>query len=287
MSYSLPGPQVWLGDLQLNAVDDDGTAWTLTDETGWPGSPASTAVITPRQSAHGGWAGHGYLGAKTLTPAVNLTAQSYALREAAIDALLAAADLGPTTWRVIAGGIDRQVGVQRQGEALVTRYGLSADVSLSLSAPDPRKRSTTAYTGSCGLPSATGGLVVPIVVPIVFSGTVSSGAITVGNSGNIGSPPLLRILGPATQPLVTLQLPDGTIQQLIYQGALAATDYLDLDCDARTCVINSTASRRGLLTVPTAWPEIPPGSSGLQLSFNASGGTTSTALQATWNDAWQ
>jgi hypothetical protein len=288
VSTQLPGPQVWLGALALNVIDGAGTAWTVTDETGWPGSPASTVTVTPREADHGGWAGTGYLASKTLAPVVTLTAPTITARDAAIDTLIAAASLGPTTWRVASGGLDRWVGVLRQGEPLVTRYGTSADVSLSLVAPDPRKYSTAAYTGSCSLPSSSGGLTFPITFPITFGATVSSsGAITLGNAGNIGSRPLLRILGPATQPLITLQLPDGSVQQLIYQGTLGALDYLDLDCDAHRCTLNSTANRRGLLTVQTTWPEIPAASSGLQMNFNASAGGSATALQATWYDAWQ
>lgn len=290
MSTALPDADpTWLGSLALNVKDDDGVEWVVTDTGGWSSGSATTQQVTQRQSDHGGYASGAWLVPKPLTPAVTITAPSKALRDIAVETLKAAASLTATTMRVQEAGYDRTRTVQRQGEPLVAKYGYSADVSLSLVAPDPRLYGTSGYTGSCNLPSTSGGLTFAFTFPFTFNATVSSGQIPVGNAGSIGSRPMLRITGPCVTPQVVLQNPDGSIQQLIYNGTLQTLDYLDLDCDRHTAILNGTASRRGLLTVTGGWPEISPGASAdtAALYFNASSTTGVPSLTASWFDAWE
>lgn len=286
MPTPLSGDPTWLGDLALNVIDDDGVEWTVTDNPGWPGSPATTLTVTQRQSDHGGYPSGSWLTPRNLTLAVTIHAPSQAQREQAVEALKAAASLSATSLRVLDAAYDRTATVRRQGETLVTRLGNDAEASMLLIASDPRLYSSTGYTGTCNLPSLSGGLVLPVTPPFTISAVVASGAITVANAGSIGARPLLRITGPATTPVVTLQLPDGSIQQLTFNAALGALDYLDLDCDQHTATLNGTAGRRGLLTVTGGWPEIPPTSS-CQLYFNASTYSSAATLSAAWSDAWE
>ncbi|MBS2962594.1 hypothetical protein KGA66_06015 [Actinocrinis puniceicyclus] len=289
MPTALDGDPTWLGDLPLNVIDDNGVAWIVTSTGGWSGGAATTQQVVQRQSDHGGYASGSWLTPKPLTPAVTIQAPTAALRDTAVEALKAAASLTATTMRVQEAGYDRTRTVQRQGEPLVTKYGTSAEVSLSLVAADPRLYSATGYTGSCGLPSVIGGLTFPAAFPLVFDATVSSGQIPVANIGTVGSRPMLRITGPCVTPVVTLQDPDGSVQQLIYNGTLQALDYLDLDCDRHTAIINGTASRRGLLTVAGGWPQIPPRAdvTTAALYFNANSTTGAPILTASWYDAWE
>lgn len=290
MPTALAGDPTWLGALPLNVTDDQDVEWIVTGIDFFFGAPATTQQLVQRQADHGGWPGTSYFTPKGGPVTVTINAPSAALRDQAVSALKAAATLSATTLRVQDAFYDRTLWVMRQGETLVNRYGNAADISLSLIAPDPRLYSTAGHSGSCGLPSVTGGLVFPITFPIVFAGSVSAGAIPVGNQGNIDSPPLLRITGPVTTPVVTLQRSDGAVQQLAYQGSLGALDYLDLDCGPRrTAILNASASRRGLLTVTGGWPQIPPDADGVRstLFFNAASTTGAPTLAATWNDAWE
>lgn len=283
------GDPTWLGALALNATDDDGTDWVVTSNDGWAGSPGTTQQLVQRQADHGGWPAASYLTPRALPLAVTINARSPVLRDKAIAAIKAAATRTATTLRV-KDGYDRSASVLRQGETLVARYGNVAEVSLALVAPDPRLYSTDTHTGSCELPSVTGGLVFPVTWPITFTGSVSSGAIPAGNSGNIDAPPLLRITGPVVDPVVTVQRSDGLLQQLLYNGALGALDYLDLDCGPlHTALLNGDASRRGLLTVTGGWPQIPPDMDGVSTTFffNAASSTGTPALSVSWNDAWE
>jgi len=285
----LAGDPTWLGDLALNVIDDQGVEWVVTANDGWAGSPDSTQQVTQRQADHGGYPSASYLAPRQLPLAVTIHAPSKTLREQAVETLKAAATLAATTLRVQQDSYDRTATVYRQAATLATAYGNTADVSVSLIAPDPRLYATAGYSASCQLPSITGGLTFPVTFPAVFSATVSSGSIPVGNLGNIGSRPLLRITGPCVTPLVTLQRPDGSVQQLTYNGTLGALDFLDLDCDRHTAILDGTASRRGLLTVTGGWPEIPPGATpdACALDFNAASTTGAPTLTASWTDAWE
>lgn len=289
MPTDLTGDRTWLGSLPLNVTDDQGIDWIVTANEGWRGEPATTQQLQQRQADHGGWPGASFLTPRNLPIAVTIRAPSEQLLEQAIVALKAAATLTATTLRVKDAAYDRTAGVRRQAETLTTKYGNAAELSLSLIADDPRLYSSTEYTGTCKLPSVSGGLIFPVTFPISFPAVVSSGAIPVGNAGNFGSRPLLRITGPVVTPVVTLQNPDGSMQQLTYNGTLAALDYLDLDCDRHTAILNGTAGRRGLLTVTGGWPEIPAGtaSGAAVLYFNAASTTGSPTLTASWYDAWK
>jgi hypothetical protein len=289
MPTYLDGDPTWLGSLPLNVTDDAGVDWIVTGNGGWKGSPATTQQPTQRQTDHGAYPSAAYLTPRNLPLAVTIKAPDKSALDEAIEQIKAAATLTATTLRVQSARYDRTATVYAQGEVLVTEYGAAADVSLSLVATDPRLYGTVGYSASCNLPSTSGGLTFPIILPALFTATVSSGQIPVGNLGNIGSRPLLRITGPCVTPLVTLQRPDGGIQQLTYNGTLAALDFLDLDCDRHTAILDGTANRRGLLTVNGGWPEIPAGahSDECSLLFNAASTTGAPTLTASWADTWK
>lgn len=282
-----PEPSIWLGTLQLNYVDSTGVSWTVEGLDGWYGSPTSTLNVVQRGAADGGWGGSAWLTPKLITMTVTLAGATAALLTAALDTLMSAATLTTTPLRVLErGGSDRTMQVRRGGEVLSTwqgSMGTSVTVSVPLIAEDPRKYSTTAYTGTCHLPSISGGLTAPLTAPITVNATVSSGQIPMSNAGSAACSPLLRIVGPVQQPVVTLQRADGSVQQLAYGGSLIAGDYLDLDCGAHTAILDGTASRRGL--VSGAWPTIPPNGSAL-LTFGAGAYDSSATLSATWYDTW-
>lgn len=282
-----PEPTIWLGAQQINGVAAAGVAWVVEGIDGWYGSAAPTLAVVQRGADDGGWGGSSWLTPKIVTLTVTMTAAVTPLLLAALDTLTAAASLAATPLRVLElSGLDRTVTVRRNGEVLAAwegSGGTTVTVSIPLVAEDPRKYSTTAHTGTCNLPSVTGGLTFPVVFPAVFNAVVSSGSIQVANAGTIACAPLLRIYGPVQQPIVTLQRSDGTIQQLTYNDTLGASDYLDLDCSAHTCILDGSASRRGSLAGD--WPMIPPGSAAV-LAFAAAAPSPTAQLTATWWDTW-
>ncbi|MFE2324587.1 hypothetical protein ACFXD5_11830 [Streptomyces sp. NPDC059385] len=256
MAVQIGGTPITLGSLPLSVVDDAGVTWLPTKVKGWS-SPAVRAELHPRQSDHGSWASPAYLEARSIAIEGLISAPTTAARDAAIEQLYAAVSLTDTVL-VIEETIPKQATVRRSGEVLVEPVNpYSATYSALVTAPDPRRYSTTLQSQSTALPSTTGGLAVPVTLPILISTSTVAGSITLLNSGTIATRPTFTLEGPVTNPTVTVQYPDGTVKALLYSSTLEVGDELVIDTDLHSAVLNGTTSRR--LYVSGQWPEIPPG----------------------------
>ncbi|MGW4803009.1 phage distal tail protein [Kitasatospora sp. NPDC004272] len=278
------GRTVTLGTLVLGQVDDAGTAWTVGPAglRGWDGSPVRTQY-SDRAQDHGAWAGPTYLAARPITISGTVTAPDLATLDAAQDQLSEAAALTDTLL-VVGESVPKQALVRRSGEVLWRmETDRIASYSLMLTAADPRRYSTTLQQVSAGLPVSTGGLTLPITVPITITAGSTSGALTLTNAGLIGTRPVYTLTGPAPTPTVLTQYQDGRSDALLYSDSLAAGDTLVIDVDARTVTLNGTVSRRRYLS--GTWPEIPPGQS-VQVSWTAAAYDPAAVLTATCRSAW-
>src|SRR3546814_20814929 len=68
--------------------------------------------------------------------------------------------------------------------------------------------------GPTGLPTFTGGLLVPILAPFTVDAVPASGFLDLTNTGTADTPLSIRIDGPVTEPSVTLQRDDGVTQKI-------------------------------------------------------------------------
>lgn len=273
---------VTLGSLPLSVVDDAGVTWLNTDLKGWS-SPGLRTELQPRQADHGAWASPSYLDARPITITGMISAPSVTARDAAIERLIAASSLTDTTLTV-ADSTPKQATVRRSGEVLVELMGLyGARYSLAVTAADPRRYSTVLQSETTGLPSVTGGLNLPITLPITISTTMVSGAITLSNGGSITTRPTLTITGPVVTPTIVAALPGGSVTQIIYGDTLQTGDVLVIDSAARTVVLNGTASRR--LYFSGTWPEIPAGSA-VTYSWSSPVYESTALLTGTCRSAW-
>lgn len=280
----LGGKTVALGSLLLGAVDSAGVAWTIARDglQGWD-SPDVRTQYSDRQSDHGAWAGASYLAARVITLSGTITAPDLPSLDTAMDQLAAAASLTDSTLTVTET-IPRQCTVRRSGRVILQPVtDRIATYSVLLTAPDPRRYSTVLQSQSTGLPTTSGGLTLPITLPIVITATTASGQFTLTNAGTVGTRPVLTITGPVTTPTILAQLPDGSVTQLAYSDTLVSGDVLVIDCDAHTVILNGTASRRRYLS--GTWPEIPPGSS-VTFQWSSPGYDPSAMLAGTCRDAW-
>ncbi|MFB7671684.1 hypothetical protein ACFC26_09725 [Kitasatospora purpeofusca] len=278
------GRTVGLGTLQLGRVDTAGVAWTVASDglRGWSG-PAIRTAYTDREADHGAWAGPTYLGARVITVAGTITAPGLAALDAAVEQLLAAASITDTTL-VVGETIPKQCTVRRSGEVLVDYVtGQVARYSVLLTAADPRRYATALQSQSAALPSVTGGLTLPITMPVTITATTVSGSITLTNSGSAPTRPTLTIAGPVVTPTIVAALPGGATTQIVYGDTLLTGDVLVIDSTARTVVLNGTASRR--LYFSGTWPEIPAGSS-VTYSWSSPVYNSSALLTGTCRSAW-
>lgn len=246
MTTALAFRKPTLGTLQFNVVDANGVAWVVDDIPGWAGSAGSTLPLTSKTRAHGSWRGKAFLVSKTLPISGAVQAPSPDLALAAADTLNAAASLEDTTLTVDEGLV-RWMTVARQGEVLITWLTDRAFIfSIQMLAPDPR-RFADALTTSTLLPNLSGGLTVPLDVPVVLADTGVSGACSLVNPGNMTGPVRIRIDGPVAGPEIT-HVGTGAQLTLAASLTLGSGEWLDIDMEAQTVLANGQSSRAGYLT---------------------------------------
>lgn len=278
----LGGRRVDLGAIPLGGVDSAGVAWHLQGLEGWD-SPDIRSVYSDREADHGAWASPVYLGKRPITLAGMIEAPDLASLDAATDQILAAVSLTDTTL-VVYESTPKQSVVRRSGPTLVRPVTSTvAAYSLLVTAADPRRYSTTLQTQSTGLASITGGMSLPITLPLTITAGTASGQITLSNVGTFPTRPIFTIDGPVSDPIITVQYPDSTIRQLSYSDDIALGDELVIDTDAHTALLNGTVSRRKYLS--GQWPEIPPGAT-VTVQWNASSYDVTALLTGTCRSAW-
>ena len=152
---------------------------------------------------------------------------------------------------------------------------------------DPRIYSGELHqAGPTGLPVTVGGLLVPVLVPLMVPASLLSGALDLLNAGTTPTGLLVRIDGPAIDPGFIIQRPDGSIQSVRVSLTLALGQWLEIDTAAGTVFLNGlpTASQRGV----TAWDIDPyPLLAGTNtLRFVATDFNETAQITAFWRDAW-
>lgn len=280
----LGGRRADLGAVPLGGVDSAGVAWHLQELEGWD-SAEVRAEYQLREADHGAWADPVYLGSRPITLAGKIEASDIEALDAAMEQLLAAASLTDTTLTVYET-IPKQCTVRRSGKALVRPVSdRIAEFSVLMTAADPRRYAANLQSGTTGLPSTTGGLVLPAAPPLTISATTVSGVIPAPNLGSIASRPVFIIAGPVTQPQVLVQAPDGTVRVLSYSQSLLSGEQLVIDTMEHSVTLNGNASRRRYLSIPQGWPEIAPLSAST-VQFAAAVYNSSASLTAQWRSAW-
>jgi hypothetical protein len=281
----LGGRRVDIGGLQLGLVDAAGVAWRVGAEglQGWD-SAEVRSTVTQREAAHGAWMGPTYLGERVITLGGTITAPTGVLADAAVEQLLAAVPMDSYATLTVYESIPKQAAVRLSGKP-VLKWETDTVVTWSLlvTAPDPRRYGATLRTASTGLPTTSGGLVLPATPPVTMSATTIQGFIGAGNEGTIAVLPVLTVAGPVQAPTITVLYPDGTTQALAYSQDLGVGDVLTLDCAARTASVGGASRRRYL---SGTWPQIPAAGS-VQILFGSPTYSAAATLTASWRPAWR
>lgn len=274
-----------LGTYELSAEHDGGVDVILEELGGW-GAPASDLAIVKRPHAHGAWSGVGTHGARYVTLQGTIVAPTRDLAVTSFDDLQAAATLTETTLTVVEGALTRALQVKRTGEILhkVTADGCAIEWSMILVAPDPRKTST-AVTGSTGLPATSGGMEFPFTFPFTFDETVTSGRIELTNPGNAPGRVTLRITagtGGLTGPAVT-HIASGLRLEFATGQTIAEGNWIDVDMEAQTVLENGQegATRNGWVT-GRGWSAFEPGVNEWAFTAVSGDGTLSVTATPSW-----
>lgn len=162
--------------------------------------------------------------------------------------------------------------------------GFVKEFQISGISPDPRFYSQQQHiqvaTGQASSPGAS----FPWAFPVDFGG--ASGAtveVDCPSGGNFETPPLLRISGPISSPLVG----NAETGEAIYLDGvtLSSGEYAEIDMGARTVLhSNGTNLYRYLRFPGSVWWQLQPGANTIQLW--GGGTTTQTELSVIWRDAW-
>jgi hypothetical protein len=88
-----------------------------------------------------------------------------------------------------------------------------------------------------------GGVTLPTTIP----GRLVGGSITITNTGDAAAPLLLRIDGPAVEPWIRVQRPDGVVQTVRFDLTLTDGQWLTVDSVSRQALLNDqpNANQRG------------------------------------------
>ena len=269
-----------LGDVTFGVVNDDGVRVHLAAVKGWYDGAGSTGAVEPRVNDDGGWPSPSFMAPRGVEFLLRLRGSSWVHLNATIERIVGAIPLRtlePLT--VYDNGTVRVAWVRQEGDPVVVRRGVGADISLSLIAPDPRKYDTAVQSASTGLPQTTGGMSLPLSLPLTIGATVSSGVLVANNAGNVATRPTLKLYGPT--PADTRITHRGTGQTLRIPEAVDAGRFLLLDVDNRRALLDGTALRR----VTGAWFDYAPGDN--EVALSASTYNPDALLVSEHRSAWR
>lgn len=153
-------------------------------------------------------------------------------------------------------------------------------VSVEWVATDPRLYAASESSQQIALPSTSGGLTFSVTPPLTFGAVSTGGEQTLNNAGTFQTSPSFKIVGPVTDPKL-LNVTTGKTWH--YVGSVSAGDYLLVDMDARTVLLNGTASRYSNLAAASVFWDLEPGDNIVQ--YRAASYTASIAT-ASWRSAW-
>lgn len=263
-----PG-QLQFGPMLLGA----GTSAGWRSLAGWRDLADVQVGDSPRPQAHGDYPGSVFAGPLVVT-------FTFQLRGTPGDKL---ADLA-TVERWTQPGRDEQWLAVADGDgtwmrrARVIGRSIPQDVhfrhaplecSIQFLCADPRRYSLDTETGQAVITSGSGGLDYPLTYPLVY-GTLSTGALTVTNTGTTPAPLVAEFVGPLTNPRVVCEP-----WTLGFDIDLATGETLVVDTAAGTALLDGTADRLANITTlsdPVDACLLPPGSTTLTLTATTGSG---------------
>jgi len=269
-----------LGDLVFGDVDPHGTAIWLSQLKGWDEGTGTTGTSEQRAADDGAWLTPAYMPPRLIEMELTLRGTSFRGVSRSISRIAAGLPLSALeVLEVDNHGDVHQALVRQAGNMLPTQKAALGRVSLSLLAPDPRRYSTDESSTSTGLPQTSGGLSLPISLPVTIGATVSSGVLVAVNAGDVATPVRFAIAGYCPPGATVTHL--GTGQQLRFADEVPAGRVLEIDTAARTALMDGTASR----TVTGSWFYLQPGIN--EISFSASAYHPDAELTCTHRSAWR
>jgi hypothetical protein len=286
--------------IQYTFASDAGS-FTI-NPTGWNGAgyyarkvtvqPSIRASVSDRPQQDGSYADESFLGGLVLDLDCLILGTSATSRQSlnttAIKVLRGAKNgSGLLTWTAQDGSeAQRLYGLTLTGYPQVEYVGGTAKAFLAqLQAERPYAESATATeVDSVALTSAGAGFVIPLTMPFTMTSS-GGGTLTYANNGSAPIRPVLRVYGPATNPVVT-NVTSG--ERLSFTGSIASGEFWEIDLFQRTVTLNGVATAtsplRSITPSASTWFECDLGNTTLQLTCSAF--DSNTKLRAYQRSAW-
>lgn len=263
----------------------DGTPYDIVEMSGLD-QPEVRFREQPRLQNHGVYSSDEFVDSRRIVLSITTSAGSHSELATLLDALAKAfmpgADEAPLVFQ-LPGYAKRQVNVRvRRRSMTVNRDYMFRlpGIVVELAASDPRIYSTTQSTQSWGLTNVTAGLTFSAGFDMSFGGSVTASSRSLNNAGTFATRPVCMIAGPISNPTITHE-PSG--KYLAFTGSLVAFEWLDIDLEARTVLLNGAASRYSWLTADSQWWELAPGANPIRFT---AGAYDTGLLTVTWRSAW-
>lgn len=274
-------------EITFNGLTMGSAPYGIAKMTGFHEAPDVRAADQMRARSHGQWANIDYLGGRTITASIIVTAPHPASATwQALSQALVAGQAAETTLTATLPGVAS--GTVVQVGARVRRLSLPVDLDYSVGVgraevewhcTDPRIYSATQQNLSVTQATSSGGLVLPALAPLAFAGTASGGQVVATNAGEFGAPWTAVISGPVTTPRIENVT---TGQVLTFNGSLASGETLTVSSLDRTVLLNGTASRYSWLSAGSSWFDLPAGDSTIRFAGVSGSGSMTLTFRSVW-----
>lgn len=256
-----------LNGFPLYGVDDNGCEWHVTfqDVSGLFDGVSST-LQTERKVMSDGWYGNlPRLQGRTITIEGHIIGRCTESCITAWNTFKSVLDTGGMMLNVRLGDIGRQVRVwQSESAPLVKWAGVNIlRFSFGLTALSPYLYGLDSVSGVSGLPSSSGGMLVPYhfeeprvsLSSWMWSENIVSGQVVLDNVGTAPSPVMIRVDGPVVNPQI---LHVGSGHVIAFNVSLGSGHYATVNGVTHEILIDGTDHARGRVT-RREWSQAEPG----------------------------
>ena len=153
---------------------------------------------------------------------------------------------------------------------------------INLIAIDPHIYSQEELTKTVYIPSTEGGRVFPKTYPKTYGTVQVGGKIVCTNSGNHSVLPIIKMYGPLSSPKIRNNN-DGQ-KEILVNLVVADGDYLEIDFEEKTIMLNGTTSRYNYLDSDSEWWKILTGNN--EIEFRDGGGNINGYAQIIYRHGW-
>jgi len=281
------------GDWQMEyrgAALGSGTAFDVVQVEGLLDLPDIQTSDRLRLRRHGLYQGDDFTGRRVVVLTLEVDADGTAALNTELSTLLEITRPGleesPLILQIpgVADGGKRRVNVRPRRRNIPVNldfyYGLPL-VTVEFVATDPRIYNHTESLSLTALPAGGGGLLFPAAAPLVFVESTTNGDVNAQNAGTFPVSPVLRIDGPITDPTVE-NLEQG--KTLEFDITVADGDFLLIDTEARSIMLNGTASRYSSLLPTSEWWDLEPGANTIR--FRSDTNAEDAVLSVSFRSAW-